>query len=402
MGILHMHLHRLFWLLVLPVLGGCADGGDEDGPASEVLLNADHHMFGFRTLPGFGTFPVSANVAFSDRGKLNLFDDGKYTIVRPSGDNGTDRYALAKKGDFNLYVTGSNRDPSVVFRGAYSRNDSKAHYLFTDRVSTQSSQRIGLYYGMKVNPGQVELGGPWHVLSLHTVFGQTLLSPDNVGRGAYGGVSITAGAAGTQRSISGTGTQGTSSVTFGGAIENVLVNNTGDGTCNFTLSYQVGAQAADSRPMYAVANDNLVLALDADETDGEAGIAWLVRKFDAPATPVDPVRVPGKFYTGGHTLFVNPTNSGSDTFIGTVTLSSGGGFRLEAIGNQGVDFLYTGTYTLSADGSMTIAIQQTSETWFGAIDRDYNTFVFVDGFVESRSNNQPELNLAIGVREKPE
>ena len=40
--------------------------------------------------------------------------------------------------------------------------------------------------------------------------------------------------------------------------------------------------------------------------------------------------------------------------IGIFALSSGGGFRWEAIGNQGIDFLYTGTYTLSADGGMTI------------------------------------------------
>lgn len=400
MGTLATILRNSLSLLSLVALAACADGGDEDGPTSEVLLNANHHMFGFRSLAGFGTFPIDDDVVTTDRGTLALFDDGKYTVSRPSGSTATDRYALSRMGEFNIYVTGSNREPSVVFRGAYGRNDSKAHYLFTDRVTSTNSPTIGVYYGMKIQPGQVELEGAWHVVSLHAIFGQTLLSPENVGRGAFGAVSIGAGNPGDSRTISGTGTQGTASLTFGGSIQNLLTGGTGDGTCNLALSYAVGSQSADSRTMYAVANENMVMALDADETDGEAGMAWMVRKFDAPATPVDPVRVTGKFYCGGQTLFVNPSNPGSDTFVGTITLSSGGGFRWEAIGNQGIDFLYTGTYTLSADGGMTITVQQTSETWFGAIDRDYNTFVFCDGFVESRSNNQPELNLGIAVREK--
>ncbi len=387
-------------LALFPLVGACAKGGTEDTPQSEVKIAASHHLFGFRSLPGFGTFPVNPEVVVTDRGVLNLFDDSTYTITRPSGTSGSDRYAMAKNGDFSVYVTGSGREPSVVFRGGYSLNDSLANYCFTDRVSTPSSQSIGLFYGTKVTPGQVELEGAWHVLSLHTVFGQTLLSPDNVGRAASGAVSIAAGAAGTARAISGTGTQSTSAVTFGGTIQNVLQNGTGDGTCNLTLNYQLSGQTADSRVMYAVASNNHVMALDADETDGEAGMVFLVRKFDAPTTPVDPVRTTGTFLVGGHTLFVNPTNCGSDSFVGTVTLGSGGAFRLDAVGNNGQDFSYTGTYTLSSDGGMSIAISGTNETWFGAIDREYNTFTFVDGFLETRSNNLPEINLGLGVRVK--
>lgn len=399
-------------LLLLPVLfAGCADGGDEDRPLSEVRFAASHHLFGFRALRGFGTFPVPSTATFPDRARLNLFDDSTYTLTRSAGTSAPDRYALEDDGALAIYVAGTGREPTVVFRGAYGRvgaNDKTSpgttpDFFFTDRASTPASESIGLYVGTRVLSGQVELGGGWHLLSLHTIYGtaQTLLSPDNVGRGAHGGLLIDPGAAGTPRSISGTGTQGTSSLTFGGTIQNLLDGNqTGDGTCNLTLTYQLPGQGADTRVVQAAASANVVFGLDDDETDGEAGLVFLVRKFDPPATPVDSVRVPGRFLVGGQTLFVNPSNSGSDAFVGVVTLTAQGGFRLDATGNQGADFTYLGTWTLAADGGLTLSISGTNETWFAAIDRSYNTLVFVDGFVETRSNNVPELNLGFGVRQK--
>jgi hypothetical protein len=240
------------------------------------------------------------------------------------------------------------------------------------------------------------------VLSLHAVFGQTLLSPDNVGRGARGGITIAAGNPGDVRAISGTGNQGTSGLVFGGSIQNLLTSGTGNGQCNLTISYQLSGQIADSRVMQSAATANLVWGLDDDETDGEAGLLAMVRKFDAPAAPVDSVRVPGTYLVGGHTLFVNPSNSGSDCFVGTITLTAQSGFRLDAVGSAGQDFSYIGTYTLAADGGLTISVNGTNETWFAAIDRSYNTLVFVDDFVETRANNTPELNFGFAVRRKPE
>ncbi len=394
------------------LLAACADGGDEERPQSEVRFSATHHMFGFRALRGFGTFPVPATAVFTDRGTLNLFDDSTYTVTRSTGTSGSERYALANEGDLSVYLTGFTRDgqrePSVVFQGGYGRvgaNDlitpgTTPDYFFTDRVSTPFSASLGLYVGTRIVTGSVELEGAWHVLSLHTVFGASILSPENVARGARGGVSIAAGAAGTSRAISGTGTQGTSGLTFGGTIQNLLTNGSGDGTCNLTVNYTLTGQGADSRVMQAVATDKLVLALDEDESDNEAGLLFMVRKFDAPATPIDSVRVPGTFLCGGSTMFVNPSNSGSDAFVGAVTLGANGSFRLDAVGNDGDDFTYQGTYTLAQDGGMTIAISGTNEQWFAAIDRSYNTFVFVDDFVETRANNIPELNLGFCVREK--
>lgn len=391
-------------LLPLALLAACADGGEEDRPQSEVRITATHHMFGFRSLGGFGTFPVPTNAVLTDRGTLNLFDDSTYTITRSSGTSAADRYALEDDGALAIYVTGGGQEPSVLFRGSYALagvGATEATYQFTDRVTTPSSPSLGLFYGTRVVPGQVELEGGWHLLSLHTIFGQAIQSPENVGRGVRGGVSVGAGAPGAARTISGTGTQGTASqgtsnVTFTGQIQNLLDgNDNGDGSCNLTVGYN-----GDDRVMFAAASPNVVFALDADETDNEAGMLFLVRKFASPTTPIDSVRVPGEFLVGGHTLFVNPSNPGSDAFTGVVTLTPQSGFKLEAVGNNGSDFAYTGSYTLAADGGMTISIQGTNETWFAAIDRTYQTLVIVDDFIELRSNNTPELNLMLGVRRK--
>ena len=391
----------LFVLAVSSLCAGCADGGEEDRPQSDVKITASHHMYGFRSLGGFGTFPVPTTAVLTDRGTLNLFDDSTYTITRSSGTSGADRYAIEEDGRLAIFVTGGGNEPSVLFRGGYAlagTTSAPATYQFTDRVTTPNSPSFGFFYGVRVQAGQVELEGGWHLLSLHTVFGQTIVSPENVGRGVHGGVSVTAGAPGAVRTISGTGTQGTatqgtSNVTFTGSIQNLLDgSNNGDGTCNLTVGYN-----GDNRVMFAAASVDLVCGLDADETDGEAGALFLVRKFD---TAVDSVRVPGEFLVGGHTLFVNPTNSGSDAFTGVVTLSAQGGFRLDAVGSDGADFSYSGSYTLAQDGGMTISINGTNETWFAAIDRTYQTLVFVDDFIELRSNNTPELNLGLGVRRK--
>ena len=394
-----------FSCLLLLALASCAEGGDEDRPKSEIPINAQHHMFGLRTLRGFGTFPVNPSVVVPDRGLLNLFDNSTYTITRQSSTSTADRYAIESTGELAIFVTGSGSEPSVVFRGGYGVTASASEYFFTDRVTTTASPSVGLYYGTRRVAGQVELEGAWHVMSLHTIFGQAILTPENVARGTFGAVTITAGTPGTLRTISGTGTQGTatqgtSGVVLGGQIQNVLDGaGSGDGTCNLSVSYQVGAQPVDSRTMQSAATANLVLALDEDETDDEAGTLFMVRKFDT-ATPVDGGLVVGRYLVGGHTVFTNPSNCGSDAFVGVVTLGVGNSFRLDATGANGADFTYSGNYTLAQDGVLTISINGTNETWHAAIDRGYRTLVFLDDFFEVRANNNPELNIGFGVREK--
>jgi hypothetical protein len=407
-------MQRIAFVVLVPVLlSSCANGGKETRPQSEVKITAGHHLFGFRTLRGFGTFPVPSSAVQTDRGTLNLFDDSTYTVARPNGTGtsttGADRYAIATAGDLSVYVTGGGSEPSVLFRGAYSQVNSSGpfDYFFTDRVSTPASPTLGLFFGTRKVTGQVELEGNWHLLSLHAVLDATLQSPENVGRGAHGGVIIDSGGVtpavpGSLRAISGTGMQFSSSLTFSGTIQNLLTGTplSGDGTCNLTVDYQLAGQPVESRVMIAAATNNLVFGLDADETDNRTGLLTMVRKFAVPAAPVDTVRIPGTFLVGGHTLFVNPANSGSDVFVGTVVLTSQGGFRLDGVGNSGQDFSYLGSYTAAPDGGLTITVNGTAETWFAAIDRSYNTLVLIDDFVETRSNNLPELNFVFGVRQK--
>jgi len=399
-------------LSLASMLAACAQGGTETRPQSDVRLTANHHMFSFRTLPGFGTFPVEPEAVFSSKGQFALRDDSTFNFTLVGGTATTDRYAIAKDGAFSVFFTGSGREPSVVFRGGLGLVDDVPALFFTDRVSSGSSTSIGLYYGTRVIPGQVELAGGWHVLSLHTVFAAQLPQPApqtayNIGRGAHGSITVATGQPGEVRSISGTGSESgfdnrPLNLTFGGEITNVLSNGTGDGTCNLLLTY-----GTDARVCSAVAGRDFVLALDSDKSDGEAGVAFLVRKFDIPATPCDPTRVAGTWYVGGHTLFVNPANSGADTFVGTMTLATPvagvGAFRLDGQDHKGADFQYTGTYTVATDGSgaISMAVNGTSETWFAAIAPSYNTLFFVDDVVETRANNTPELNLAMAIRQKP-
>jgi hypothetical protein len=395
-------------------MSGCAEGGDEDRPQSEVTLRADHHLFGFRTARGFGAFPVTAadvagTTIDSVRRELRLFQDANYQRVEfPGGgeDIASDSYALTTRGELSLLVTGGGSEPTVVFRGAYSRvadpDTEPVDFFYTDRVSTPASPTIGLFYGTRVVAGAVELAGDYHLLSLHLILnGDSAASFDGVGRGAFGNVTVGAGAAGALRSLDGSGTQRNSAVSFNGSsIRNLLGDGRDNGRCIVTVRYDVTGEPPDDREMLAAASNNTVMALDADEEDGEVGMLMLVRKF---ASNAQTSQMRGTFLVGGHTLFVDQSNSGSDTFVGTVTLGEGNFFRLDGVSNTGADFAYTGTWTANTEGRLTINIpssgSSSAQEWSAAIDRSYNTLVIIDAIPEQRSNSTiRELNFVVGVR----
>ena len=397
-------LKMLPWLFPVLALTACADGGEEEVSQSDVLIDAEHHLFGFRTLAGFAGVPVSSSSVVTSNGLWNTFDDSTYTLTLLGSTSSPSPYGLNVDGGLSIYVTGSGSEPSVVFQGGYDQVGTQANYFFTDRVSTPNSQSIGFFYGTPALSGQLELEGDWHLLSLHVITGAGIVSPDNVGRGAHGLVSMTAGDPGTQRIITGVGSQGgvnqtTTVMTYGGTARNLLDGQgVGNGLLNLTLEYTADGSPTDTRILEAAGNDDVIFGLDEDIGDGEAGLVTMVRAFDAVAAPADPALVPGTFLVGGHTLFVNPSNPGADAFVGTVTLSSPDGFRLDAVGNTGADFSYIGSFTLADDGKMTIDIQGSGEAWVAAISRDYNTFVVIDSVQESSPN--PELNFVFGVRKQ--
>lgn len=395
-------------LLLLPAaFAACAQGGTETRPQSDVKIAASHHLFGFRALRGFGTFPVNPDIVFPDSSVLNFTDQSTYTITRNSGTSPADTYALANSGALTIRVGGGNNEPTVTFQGGYGLVAAGNEDLFfVDRWSTPASPSVGMFYGTRIINGVAELAGGWHLLSLHTIFSSSsVLTPNNVGRGAHGAVSIDPGTSGSVRNVSGTGEESTGvDLVFGGTVQALTQAGSGDGSLNLTISYQDSRQpanTADPRVLRAAAGKDIVFAVDDDRTDGEAGMLFLVRKFDAPTTVADISRVAGTYLLGGSTLFVNPTNAGSDAAVGTLTLTAQGGFRIDMIGSQGIDFSYSGTFTLSQDGGMAFTVSGTSESWFGAMHRDYNTVVLVDDFVETRTNNTPELSLFLGVRQKP-
>lgn len=398
-------MRSILALLPLPLLlCACAEGGEEDRPQSEIRVAARHHFFGLRSQPGFQTFPVDPAEVLPDRGFFNLFDDSTYTVTRSTGTSPSDGYSLEQSGAFSVRVTGSSREPTVFFRGGYGLPMDNHEYFFTDRVSNPSSTSLGMFYGTRVRQvsGGIELAGGWHLLSLHVIFSSSMvLQPSNVGRGAHGSIDVAAGDPGTSRMITGMGSESSGAqLELGGSIQDLLQGGNSEGELNLTVSYrQLPNGTADSRVFEAAAGKDVVLAVDADETDEEAGILFLVRHFDAmtPATEAD---LAGDYLVGAYTLFVNPTRSGTDGAFGRLNLTEQGGFRFDMVGSRGIAFTWRGTYTLADDGGIELMVDGTNETWFAAISRDYNTIAIVDDVVETRANGMPELNILLGVREQ--
>lgn len=408
--------NRHLALALLIPLAACADGGKDEQPDSVIKFAADHHLFGFRTLFGFGTLPIRTSVVFPDRGTLALKADGTYTVERATG-TASNYYSITRRGALTVYVAGGGRDPWTVFQGGYAPLPTwnppptplgpvpaETTLTFTDRVVSDTSPSIGLYFGLRTAtpPAPIELEGDWHFGSIHVIFGQSLLAPENVGRAAWAeGTDIAGGGTGTSRAISGTGEQGNgTTLTLTGSIQNIVSGTppTSTGACNLTLTFN-----GDSRVCRAAANTRLILALDDDPGDGEAGLIAAVRAFAATSTETSAAAdsLHGEYLVSGYTTFVNPSDPGSDAFTGIATFATGGAFRLDAVDHLGREFSYVGTFALRTNGAMTLTINGTNETWYGAVATDYQTVMLVDDFRETRVNNKPELNFLLGTRRLP-
>lgn len=382
---------------ILPLLAlcACAESGFEDRPLSQVQIAANHHMFSFRGLPGLTAVQVQPDEIVTDDATFTLAADSTYTVTRPSGTSSPQGYALEQSGELTVLLAAPDpRQPTPVFRGAYGLQGDTGLFFFADRLGTQSSPTLGLFWGTRVDIAPADLAGDWHAFSLHVVFSSsTLPDPDNIARAAYGSLTAAAGNPGDQLALTGTGAESSNAtLELSGTIQDL-----GDGTANLTVTYQQqGLPAtADDRVFLAAHGAGAVLAVDRDETDGEAGLLALIRKRTGVA---DPMMLEGSFLIGGHTVFPNPTNPGNDAAIGTLTLTAAGAFRLDGVGSRGIDFTYQGTFALDDDGLLTLTVDGTNETWLGAVDQDYNTIVIVDHVIEQRANGTPELNLFLALR----
>lgn len=388
----------LSWML-LPLIAaaGCAEGGDEDRTTGDVQLAAQHHLFGYRALGAFSAYPIDAAEVFPDEGLLTMFDDETYTVTRGTTTSPADAYALEGTGELAMLVSGGGREPNVVFRGAYGLSGATNAFFFTDRIVNSSSPSVGLFYGLRLVPGVADLSGQWHVVSLHNVFEQTTVQdPRFVARTAYGTIIVGSGAAGAQLPITGAGQESTTAtLIFDGTLQAL-----NDGEANLELGYlPSGSSTVDTRTFQAASNGELLFAVDRDESDGEAGALFAVRRR---TSPVDTSAVAGEYFVGALTSFVNPRNPGTDGAFGRMELTAQGAFRLEMVGANGSDFTYQGSWAArsgaGAEGVLDFAVSGTDETWVGAVDQGYDTLILADTTIELRSNNNPELNLFVGIR----
>jgi hypothetical protein len=389
-----MHRHRpharasvALSLALLPLLAACAEGGGEDRPRGEVRIAASHHFFALTGERRFD-FPVNPAEVGSDRGILKLLDDSTYTIQRGNQESGAADYALSRPGDLSLTVPISARQ-NTRYTGAYGLAGNTGVVHFVDRFSPSATSQVGLFFGVPVAGGAPNLAGDWHAFTQHVVFSASpVQDPRNVGRAAAG--TLTVVAANTF-----TGTLAESS--RANLAANGALRPFNDGRVDVDLAVREGSGPPDNRVFLGAAAGTLLLAVDADDTDGEAGLLAMVRKRTGRA---DLTLLAGTYLIGLETVFVNPGNCGLDAAVGTLTISANGDFRLEAVGSNAADFTYTGTMRLADDGALTITVPATNETWAGAIDQEYRSIVVVDHFVEQRSGSKPpELNLLLGVRQ---
>lgn len=387
--------HRTTALLSMLLLTACAKGGSEDRPLSEVQISASHHLLSFRGLPGLTATQVQPSEIVSGQAMWNLSDNSTYTITQSTGTSSPRNYALETTGVLTVLVAPLDpRQSTPVFRGAYGLAGNTGLFFFTDRLISADSQSLGLFWGSRVLPGMVDLSGDWHLFSLHVVFSSSMVpDADNIARAVGGSVTVDPGNPGDQLVLTGEGSESTNlNLDLSGTIQDL-----GNGEVNLALTYAQHALPAtgDDRAFVAAHGTNAVLALDLDESDGEAGLLALIRKRTGVA---DPALLAGDFLTGGHTVFPNPTNPGSDAGLGVLSLTAAGAFRMEMTGSRNIDFHYQGTFTLDDDGLLTLSVAGTNETWLGAVDQDYNTIVIVDHVIEQRANDTPELNLFFALR----
>ena len=378
------------------VLLACAEGGREDRPLSEVRISASHQMFGFSGLASLSATQVQPDEIFSDHATWNLFDNSTYSVTRPSGTSSPREYALEMNGELTVLINPVDpRQSTPVFRGAYGLAGDTGFFFFTDRLITAASGDLGIFWGSRITQQPVDFSGDWHLFSLHVLFSSsTVPNPDDIARAVGGSVTADLGDPGTELALTGSGMESTSaSLELAGHIQDL-----GNGNVNLTVSYAVASQpaTADERVFVATHGPNVVLALDADETDGEAGLLALVHKREGIA---ELALLAGEFLIGAQTVFPNPNNPGSDAALGRLTFTALGAFRMDMTGSRGIDFTYQGSFTLDHDGLLTLTVAGTDETWLGAVDQDYNTVVIIDHVIEQRSNNTPELNLFIALRE---
>ena len=270
----------------------CAEGGDRKTPSSEVQLSANHHLWNLESLRQL-SFPVAPAEVFGSWGTIAFRMDSQYDVTL-NGSSDVDDYNLRATGELGILVEPGLNLAKISFLGAYGLEGDTGVFYFTVRYSTSATTSpIGLFWGTRIDAATPDIQGDWHLFSTHVVFSTSqTFNPDNVGRATAGRITIDAAGV-----IAGTGTESTrASLTFAGSAKTFA-----DSRVDLdTLDY-IDNVTTDSRTFLCsagtptnVAVPNVILGLNHDTTDGEAGLIALVRARTAGAA--DPAMLEGTYF----------------------------------------------------------------------------------------------------------
>lgn len=366
-------------------LAACAEGGKEDRVQSEVKISADHHMFGFKGEQAFPQFPIRSEDLQVERGVLTFDDQGKWTLDGQSGST----YDLAKTGALVFRVP-NGRSADLAFRGAYGLSGDTGLFFFADTVKP----KVGLFFGARTVRAAANVTGDFHAFGLVVLTtGNAVVDPDNVARAFSGSITTDAAGAvtaGTARESTGADLTLTGNLrAFGdGSVEVGLSLDTS--STRTPRAFTAAAAVTQSQPV----TTSVMIGSETADNDA-AGMLVLVRKRDGRASLGD---LAGDYWVGALTVFANPTDAGMEGSYGTLTLTSSGGWRLDAKDST-TSYRLSGTFEIDADGTMRITNNATREVWQGAFDQDDRTVVFVDADLTGTSTSRPELNLFVALRQ---
>jgi hypothetical protein len=377
-------LLRCAWLPLAWLLSACAEGGKQDRIESEVKVTADHHMFGFKAEQAFPQFPVRSEDLQVESGLLGFNDQSQWTLDGRAGS----RYELAKTGALVFRVP-NGRSADLVFQGGYGLSGDTGLFFFADTVKP----KVGLFFGARTVRATANVTGDFHVFALTVLTtANAVVDPDNVARALAGSLTTDA---------SGEVTAGTAAESSGATLTlrgDLRAFNDGSVEVGLSLdtastrtprSFTAAATVTQSQPV----TTSVLLGHETADNDA-AGMIALVRKRDGRANLAD---LAGDFWVGALTVFANPSNAGAEGSYGTLTITSTGGWRLDARDST-TTYRLSGTLTIDANGAMRLTNNATREEWKGAFDQDYQTLVIADNDIAGTSASRPELNLFLALR----
>ncbi len=375
---------QLATLALCVLAASCAEGGNEERPEAQVQLTAVHNIVGLIGALQFNTFPVSTDEVGPLSGRLQIGDDGRYSLSAGGSILLDDEYALETSGVFTLFQTRTQAS-TLVFRGAYGRDGDARALFFTDRVTSN----VGLYLGVPAVAGAADVtkfAGSWHLFSTQVLFAEadTLPGIHEVGRAFVGSVSIS-----QDGTIDGTGSESLSPTAVLPATGQLTAFD--DGLIKADVNFGDTLRRFDGG-----ASNELVIGAALDEAgDAASGLVAMLRHR---VSPIDLEALAGEFEVGILTLFLNPTSAGFDSALGTMQLTAEGNFLIEARNNLGEDANFDGAFRASDTGALEMDVVRPEEVWRGAVDESGNTIVIVDNATDTAGNAPSAVRFLIAVR----